>query len=109
MDTGHASSKQKAIELACKKMKMNAKTMIRQWGDGAFYGVEAPALNQQPSVTGATTAGDSIQTASPQSQRCTLQHDELAAIRPAPRMIKRRKYTSETMPPGMLNGQRPQP
>lgn len=108
VDTGHIKSIQKAFIVAGEVLGIKGKSIYEQWVAGCVRrGKDQVAGTQQgyaPSMRG--FPGDSSHTANPQSQRYREQNEALAAIRPAPKMIKRRRYTSEMIPPGVLKGHR---
>lgn len=110
VDTGHISSIQNAFIAAGKIMKVNGRVIYNYWLSGRIRGTDM--LPQPYQQLGTSTpvglSGDSIHTASPQSQRWAKQCEDVLLIRPAPRMIKRRKYTSDMIPPGVLKGHKPQ-
>lgn len=102
MDTGHIKSARDAFSSAGKILKINGLTVHRQWIAGDVRGIgELPVqVFQQPGtgIPSPMLSGASTQVASPQSQRCAEQLLEAAFMRPAPSMIKRRKFTSDSLP-----------
>jgi len=109
MNGGFADSEGAAFEKAGKVLGVRGKSIHEQWKSGVIRGLNQPST-QHPSggVPEAANAGFSREAAILQSQRCLEQNNELVAIRPAARMIKRRKYTSEMIPPGVLKGHKTQ-
>ncbi len=92
IDSGHIKNEVAAFKEAGRRLGINGYSIWFQWKTGIIHD---PA--QQPS-TESKTSGLSTQAANPQAQRCRSHQGAPESKRPAPKIIKRRKFTSDTIP-----------
>lgn len=105
IETGHIVCRRKAFTAAGKILKVNGMSIYQQWIQGDLRGMTTQHSGKD-SVD--AVGGASIQEARPQSHLWTRQHDPDPAMRPPPRIIKRRKVTSDTVPSIPLPGHKAQ-
>lgn len=107
IETGHIRSKKKAFIAAGNVLKINGVSIYCQWMERNVRGVTGQ-FTQQPGTGSPVVSGASMRAANPQSHLWATHRDPAPDIFPAPSIIRRRKYTSDMIPPGVLKGHRPQ-
>lgn len=109
-DTGHCQSVFRAFVAAGKIVNINGAYIYYHWTGGAVpsLGYLVSAQQKGGVCSPDMLSGDSMNEARPQSQRCLEHERAVVAMRPAPRMIKRRLKTSDNIPDGVFKGHRSQ-
>lgn len=107
-DTGMAKGMKIAFIKAGQIMGIKGKSIYEQWMNGVIRGIDQDPSQHSGGGSGSAKSGACNHEAKLQSQRCLEQNKELVSMRPAPKMIKRRRYTSDMITPGLLKGHRVQ-
>jgi hypothetical protein len=104
VSSGMAKTEIAAFMAVGKQIGVDGRSIQRQWSRGYIHGLdEALEFAQQP-ATSRATSGASIQAAKSQDHLCAEQLKVLLLTCPEPKMIKRRKYTSDMLPLWMRKG-----
>ena len=114
LNMGYMKSEEKAFLQAGRVMNINGRSIWNQYRSKNVYGfgdndwASIVARAQQPGTSPAGASGSSIQAASPHAQRCAEHHPAPSVSLPEPKIIRRRRYTSDMIPAGVLKGHKPQ-